>query len=85
MEKAEDVTRVDGSTQLAGPRATAAENEAIRAAATALYLAGRWDCPNVTPRDAARLWEGLRDALGLPVGTATAHGVQGEYTDGSYD
>lgn len=44
-------------------------------AATALYLAGRWSAPNVSDSDAENLWTALRDALGLPEGTATKLGV----------
>lgn len=48
---------------------------AVRAAATALYLAGAWRCDNLPPEIQAQMWEELRDALGLPVGTATTAGV----------
>jgi hypothetical protein len=41
-------------------------------AALALYLAGRWQCRELPPIEQARLWEELRDALGLLPGTATA-------------
>jgi hypothetical protein len=40
-----------------------------------LYLAGRWTCEGLSPEEQARLWEDLRDALGLPEGTATKAGV----------
>lgn len=49
------------------------QNDNLHAAATALYLAGRWECAGVP--NAAKLWEDLRDALGLPPGTATARGI----------
>ena len=48
---------------------------AVRDAAMALYLAGRWDCAAVGGSAAAAMWERLRDALGLPHGTATARGI----------
>jgi hypothetical protein len=44
-------------------------------AAHALYMAGRWECHALPESEQARLWEALRDALGLPQGTATAAGV----------
>lgn len=47
----------------------------LQAAATNLYLAGRWDCQSIPTEQASVLWESLRDALGLPVGTATKRGV----------
>jgi hypothetical protein len=46
----------------------------LRAAATALYLAGRWTCDQ--PVNEAELWENLRDALGLPRGTETARAAK---------
>ena len=45
---------------------------ALQEAGRALYLAGRWECPAVSDDEAMKLWTALRDALGLPVGTATA-------------
>lgn len=62
-------------------RALTAERDALRQAAFDLYLAGRWDCASVPPETAAQLWEALRDALGLPVGTATAAGVASARTE----
>jgi hypothetical protein len=50
----------------------------LKSAALKLYLAGRWDCQTIPPEQAAVLWEALRDALGLPAGTATAAGVAKE-------
>lgn len=44
----------------------------LKAAALALYMAGRWTVPGVTDEVQERLWEGLRDALMLRPGTATA-------------
>jgi hypothetical protein len=38
----------------------------VREAALRLYAAGRWTLDGVHPSEQARLWEGLRDALGLP-------------------
>lgn len=53
------------------------EVDNLRSAATALYMAGRWDCDKLQPSEQARLWEDLRDALGLDHGTATSAGVEG--------
>ena len=47
----------------------------LHAAANALYAAGRWDCASIPLAEQAKLWESLRDALGLPTGTATKIGV----------
>jgi hypothetical protein len=54
----------------------------IRAAALDLYQAGRWYLdrpavgrPSLSLADQALLWEHLRDALGLPLGTATEAGA----------
>ena len=44
--------------------------EQLVQAGTALYMAGRWSCD--ADVDEAKLWEDLRDALGLPQGTETA-------------
>lgn len=41
----------------------------LRAAALAIYNAGRWTSESVAPWQADGLWTGLRDALGLPKGT----------------
>ena len=51
----------------------------LKAAATALYMAGRWDCANLSGDEQARMWEALRDALGLSVGTATTAGVHSRH------
>lgn len=58
----------------------------VRLAALALYNApGFWDLvashgsPGLDGREQARLWEALRDALGLPPGTATAAGTGSVY------
>jgi hypothetical protein len=48
---------------------------ALADAATALYMAGRWSAPGVSDVEAARLWTALRDAVGLPEGTATTAGI----------
>lgn len=48
-------------------------NDKLRKAALALYFAGRWSCHK--PVDEAKLWEDLRDALGLPAGSATKAGT----------
>jgi hypothetical protein len=54
--------------------ATAEALEAMREAATALYLAGKWELheTDVLPHEQAVMWERLRDAIGLPKGTHTA-------------
>lgn len=44
---------------------------ALRRAATALYFAGDWQSNEVKPIAAMQLWTALRDALGIPAGTAT--------------
>lgn len=44
-------------------------------AAKALYLAGRWDCALLPAGVAADMWARLRDALGIPEGTATKLGI----------
>jgi hypothetical protein len=49
----------------------------VCAAALALYEAGRWTTADLSPRDQAKLWEELRDALGLPEGYARGRGVEG--------
>ena len=50
-----------------------AEFEQLRAAALALYFAGKWSCHREV--DEIRLWEALRDALGLEAGAATNSGT----------
>lgn len=56
----------------------------ITAAARKLYLSGRWTAGLPAPLE-ARMWEDLRDALGIRVGTATAAGVHDPFAhrDGS--
>jgi|SRR6185436_2036188 len=49
--------------------------ETIALAARRLYFAGRWTADGVEDAEAAQLWERLRDALGLPPGSATAAGL----------
>jgi hypothetical protein len=49
--------------------------ERLQIAAENLYRAGRWSTPRLSDSEQAALWEALRDALGLNVGTATALGV----------
>jgi hypothetical protein len=44
-------------------------------AGTALYLAGYWKAEGVSAYNADLLWQELRDALCIPAGTATLHGV----------
>lgn len=58
--------------------ALAAEHERLREAATALYIAARWESPVIACEQAVVLWTALRDALSLPVGTATQAGVAAE-------
>jgi hypothetical protein len=48
-------------------------------AGTALYLAGYWKAEGVSAYNADLLWQELRDALGMPAGTATLHGVGDPY------
>lgn len=50
-------------------------------AATSVYLAGRWSCPAIDPAEQARLWVGLRDALGLEPGAATKAGVGADFRE----
>lgn len=40
-----------------------------------LYLSGRWECVSLRPETKRKLWEELRDAAGIPPGTATKYGV----------
>jgi hypothetical protein len=47
------------------------KNERLRAAGTALYMAGKWSC-DIPADEQAHLWEAMRDAIGLPAGTETA-------------
>jgi hypothetical protein len=49
--------------------------ERLRSAATNLYMAGCWTCKTVPGDEQRILWEGLRDAAGIPNGTATSAGV----------
>ena len=44
----------------------------LKTAAIKLYNAGRWTCATVPPWDAEKLWEELRDAAGIPLGTETS-------------
>lgn len=54
--------------------AQAARIAALEAAGKALYLAGKWELHDtaILPYEQAVMWGNLRDALGLPPGTATA-------------
>jgi hypothetical protein len=59
-------------------RQTAAEAERVarlEEVATDLYMAGYWTRNEGTPQEDLSMWEALRDALGLPEGTATKAGV----------
>jgi hypothetical protein len=50
----------------------------LRQASIALYASGKWVRPATKdPKADAELWEKLREALGLPPGTATNLGVNG--------
>lgn len=49
--------------------------ERVKYAALALYLAGRWTSEDQHPTVQAQLWANLRDALGVPAGTARSRGV----------
>jgi hypothetical protein len=55
-------------------QAQAARIAALEAAGKALYLAGKWELndTDILPYEQAVMWGNLRDALGLPPGTATA-------------
>lgn len=55
--------------------AHAETREKLKEAATVLYMVGRWSAPGISDEMAAKLWEDLRDALGLPPGTATSVGI----------
>lgn len=50
-------------------------------AATALYMAGKWSA-GLPANLEARMWEDLRDALGLTPGTATEAGVGAQCAHG---
>ena len=45
--------------------------EELKADALQLYMAGKWSCDTLDDDEQARLWVNLRNALGLPEGTAT--------------
>lgn len=61
---------------MARPPSMVHELARLRQASIALYLSGKWVRPNTgDPKADAELWEKLREALGLPPGTATAAGV----------
>jgi hypothetical protein len=49
------------------------QRRALAKAGRDLYFAGRWSCDRSV--DEAKLWEAMRDALDLPVGSATAAGL----------
>jgi hypothetical protein len=55
--------------------ATDMELDNLRRVCLELYMAGRWTATGLDSTDQARMWSGLRDALGLPAGTATQAGV----------
>lgn len=47
----------------------------LRWIVASLYMAGKWECKTIDPKLQARMWEAVRDALGLEPGTATKAGV----------
>ena len=47
----------------------------LETAAFQLYMAGKWDCDTLEDDEQTRLWTNLRNALGLPEGTATKAGL----------
>lgn len=59
--------------QLATLRAKA---DKLKLAVNELYCAGRWDCNILTLDKQIALWEAVRDAAEIAVGTATSKGVQ---------
>lgn len=71
--------------ELEEAREQLASAEALRGAALDLYMSGRWELTGMAPDVQARLWEALRDALGLEPGAATKAGVHDRYAhrDGS--
>lgn len=55
---------------MAKPKGLIHELASLRTAALRLYTAGRWERVSSGDRRAdEKLWEALRDALGLPPGT----------------
>lgn len=67
----QDERRID---PLAAAKYSLAAVARLVGAARRLYLAGTWTTPGLPPAEQADLWMELRDALGLPPGTATATG-----------
>ena len=51
------------------------DEDELHAAALQLYMAGKWDCDTLEDDEQTRLWINLRNALGLPEGTATKAGL----------
>lgn len=51
------------------------DSAVLEQAARELYFAGRWQLEGVADEHSAELWAALRDALGLPPGSATAAGL----------
>jgi hypothetical protein len=43
-----------------------------------MYLTGRWTCDAISEAKERQLWARLRDAAGIPRGTATAAGIMSE-------
>ena len=66
-----------------GGRMISGEEARIRQAAMTLYMAGKWELNGVPADEQARLWENLRDALGLEEGYATNHGVHDQVEEES--
>ena len=69
-----DVATVSEADALTAITHLEQENERLRDASLALYMAGFWRCDNPDV-DSAALWEALRDALGLKPGHSTNAGV----------
>ncbi len=66
--------REDGTPVWRAPKHVLQRLHEIRKAATMLYFAGMWALPDETvanKEQQANLWEQMRDALELPVGTYT--------------
>jgi hypothetical protein len=56
-------------------KASLVNHDRLVAVGLALYMYGRWTCEGAPADDQARMWEALRDVLGLPAGTATDLGL----------
>jgi hypothetical protein len=56
-------------------KSQAVNHDRLVAVCLGLYLFGRWTCEGAELAEQARMWEALRDVLGLEPGTATACGL----------